>query len=298
MKIINVLNLQKNYGDIKAVNNISFDVDEGSLFAFLGKNGAGKSTTINIISTLLSKTNGDITINNYKLGIDDDKIRNSIGVVFQESILDKDLTVYENLLIRGSMYNLDKKKTIEKIKELSEVFDIKNILNQKYGTLSGGQKRIVDISKGLINNPKILILDEPTTGLDPKIRIKLWESLKKLREIHKLTIFLTTHYIEETQYADKVVIINKGEIIATGTPSELKNKFSMSYLKIVLKDENNLKLIKKYNYTQKADEIIITFKDSFEALTLLNKIKNEVDSFEIFNGNMDDVFLNVNQEVI
>ncbi len=297
MKIISVKNLSKSYENIKVVNNISFDVDKGSLFAFLGRNGAGKSTTINIMSTLLEKTSGEVIINGNNVGGDDKKIRNDIGVVFQESLLDKDLTVYENLMIRGSMYNLNKDELVKKINELSEIFSLDSILNRKYGSLSGGQKRIVDISKALINSPEILILDEPTTGLDPEIRVTLWDTLKMLREKKGLTIFLTTHYMEETRFADKVVIINKGEIIAEGTPSELKNKYSKSYLKITLKDTENNKLLEGYEYKKSVDEIMITFKTPFEALDFINKNKEDILSFEIFNGDMDDVFLKANEVI-
>lgn len=294
MKIISIENLCKSYGDRRAVNKISFDVEEGSLFAFLGKNGAGKSTTINIISTLLKSTSGKVIVNGFELGKENEKIKNSIGIVFQESILDKNLTVYENLIIRGSMYKISKIELVKKIEELTKIFDLESILHQKYGSLSGGQKRIVDISKGLINSPKILILDEPTTGLDPEIRIKLWDILKNLRMEKGLTIFLTTHYMEETKFADKVIIINKGEIIAEGTPSELKNKYSKSYLKLVLKD-NNTEILKGYDYGINGDAIVIAFKTCFDVLDYVNKNKADILSFEIYNGDMDDVFLKVNE---
>ncbi len=292
MKIVKVENLSKSYGDKVAVDNISFDVDEGSLFAFLGKNGAGKSTTINIIATLLEKNQGEITINGNEVGKNDNKIKSEIGVVFQESLLDGNLTVYENLVIRGSMFNLSKDSVERKINELTEIFGIESILKQKYATLSGGQKRIVDITKGLINSPKLLILDEPTTGLDPEIRVKLWDILKVLREQKGLTIFLTTHYMEETKLADKVVIISKGKIIAEGTPSELKSKYSKVYLKCVfIKDPP----LDNLQYTKSADETTITFKDSFEALDFVNKNRDSIISFEIFSGDMDDVFLKANE---
>ncbi len=297
MKIIKVENLSKSYDSIKAVDNISFDVEEGSFFAFLGKNGAGKSTTINIIATLLEKTEGKVFIENFEVGKDDEAIKNIIGVVFQDSILDKGLTVYENLIIRGSMYKLSKGEIVKKIDELVNVFDLKDILNQKYGTLSGGQRRLVDITKALINTPKVLILDEPTTGLDPKIRLKLWEALNKLRANTGLTIFLTTHYMEETKNADEVLIINKGKIVAKGTPSELKKEFSKSYVKFAIKEGSDLKFLENYEYTKNTDEISIAFKDSFESLDFINGIKDKVLTFEIYNGDMDDVFLNVNEEV-
>ncbi len=297
MKIIRIENLCKNYDTIKAVDNISFEVEEGSLFAFLGKNGAGKSTTINIIATLLEKTEGSVYIDNLEVGKDDEKIKNIIGVVFQESILDKELTVYENLVIRGSMYKLSKGEIVRKINQLVEIFDLKEILSQKYGTLSGGQRRLVDVTKALINTPKVLILDEPTTGLDPKIRLKLWDALNKLRETTGLTIFLTTHYMEETKNADEVVIINKGKIVAKGTPSELKNEYSKSYVKFTLKDGLDNKFLANYKYLQNTNEITIAFNNSFESLEFINGIKDRILTFEIYNGDMDDVFLNVNGEV-
>ena len=227
---ITVKNLTKKYDDFTAVNSISFDVEEGELFAFLGENGAGKSTTINILCTILDKTAGDVKVFGNELSKDDDKIRNLIGIVFQNSVLDKKLTVGENLMTRGAYYGLNKKRIKERLEPYMDDFEIGEIWNRKYEKLSGGQRRRVDIVRALINDPKILFLDEPTTGLDPKSRKIVWDHIRKLKKEKQLTIFLTTHYMEETTDADEVKILEHGNIIASGTPAQLKSRYSRSKL--------------------------------------------------------------------
>ena len=220
--IIEVKNLVKNYKDVHAVNDISFTVEEGSFFAFLGINGAGKSTTINILCTVLEKTSGNVKIGGYDLDKEKNKIKELIGIVFQGSVLDKQLTVKENLESRASYYGLNKKKSPKRIESLTQTFDLSEILKRKYGTLSGGQRRRVDIARALINRPKLLFLDEPTTGLDPKTRLQVWEIIYNLRKETGLTVFLTTHYMEETVDCDNVVIIDSGKIVANDSPHNLK----------------------------------------------------------------------------
>ena len=228
MNIIEVRDLTKKYGEHPAVDGISFDVKEGELFAFLGENGAGKSTTINIICTILGKTSGEVRVCSHVLGKEDDKIRKEIGIVFQNSVLDDVLTVEENLYTRGSYYGLSKKQINERIMEFYESFELGEIMKRKYAQLSGGQRRRVDIVRALLNKPKILFLDEPTTGLDPKSRKIVWDYITYLRRERGMTIFLTTHYMEETRDADHVVILDKGKVIARGTPSELKSEYTSS----------------------------------------------------------------------
>lgn len=213
--IIEVKNLVKNYKDVHAVNDISFTVEEGSFFAFLGINGAGKSTTINILCTVLEKTSGNVKIGGYDLDKEKNKIKELIGIVFQGSVLDKQLTVKENLESRASYYGLNKKEIAKRIESLTQTFDLSEILKRKYGTLSGGQRRRVDIARALINRPKLLFLDEPTTGLDPKTRLQVWEIIHNLRKETGLTVFLTTHYMEETVDCDNVVIMIRAKLLPT-----------------------------------------------------------------------------------
>ncbi len=296
MNVIKVENLTKKYGNVVAVNNISFNVKEGDFFAFLGPNGAGKTTTINILCTILKNNSGNVEINNYKLGTEDENIRNSIGVVFQTSHLDNLLTVYENIKIRANFYNISNELFSKRIVYISEMMGIKDILGRRYGTLSGGQKRRVDIARALINEPKILFLDEPTTGLDPQTRKKVWEMIESIQEKNKTTIFLTTHYMEEAVNADKVAIIDNGKIIINETPMKLKEKYANNILKAIVNDNkllfdylNN----QKYEYKIKVDSIDIKIKTSKEALKILKDIEKNLSSFEVLEGNMDQVFINL-----
>ena len=289
---ISVKDLKKNYKEHEAVKGISFDVKEGEFFAFLGENGAGKSTTINMLCTILSKTSGDVRIFGHELGKEDDSIRNLIGIVFQNSVLDNKLTVKENLLTRGAYYGLNKKQVLERIKPFMESFELAEIWNRRYEGLSGGQRRRVDIMRALIHDPKILFLDEPTTGLDPKSRMLVWEHIRRLKEEKNLTIFLTTHYMEETSDADNVVILDKGRIIAKGTPSTLKTDYASSHLVwYVDKNEKAEEVIKGYDWRYDSDHYNVDFKGSITELLYRNR--DLIRDFEIKKGSMDDVFLNL-----
>ncbi len=289
---ISVKELKKNYKEHEAVKGISFDVKEGEFFAFLGENGAGKSTTINMLCTILSKTSGDVRIFGHELGKEDDSIRNLIGIVFQNSVLDNKLTVKENLLTRGAYYGLNKKQVLERIKPFMESFELAEIWNRRYERLSGGQRRRVDIMRALIHDPKILFLDEPTTGLDPKSRMLVWEHIRRLKEEKNLTIFLTTHYMEETSDADNVVILDKGRIIAKGTPSTLKTDYASSHLVwYVDKNEKAEEVIKGYDWRYDSDHYNVDFKGSITELLYRNR--DLIRDFEIKKGSMDDVFLNL-----
>ena len=294
MKAISVSNLTKKYGDITAVNNITFDVEKNSFFAFLGKNGAGKSTTINIIATLLDMNEGDINVLGFKIGKDDKKIREKIGVVFQQSMLDGLLTVNENLKIRASFYGITDSDLKKRLAELYEFLEFSDFADQRYGNLSGGQKRKSDIARALLNWPEILILDEPTTGLDPKSRKDIWELINKLRVEKEITIFLTTHYMEEVLDASKVVVIDNGVILAQGSSEELRAKYSNDRVKIIPK--NGLEKILQadnVDYYISNDTINIKLDSCFDGIEVVKKYEKHIEEFEILRGDMDDVFLNI-----
>lgn len=293
--IIEVNNLVKNYGNVEAVKNISFSVKKGAFFAFLGENGAGKSTTINILCTVLEKTSGDVKVCGYDLNTEKDKIRNSIGIVFQGSVLDGDLTIYENLKCRASLYGYNKKEIDERINKISESLDLHNLLNRRYSKLSGGQRRRADIARALINDPQILFLDEPTTGLDPQTRISVWNTIDNLRK-NGLTVFLTTHYMEETKLCDDVIILDEGKIKAQGSPKELKSKYANDHLIWYINesdDSNKLLNDMGYDYKYNKDAYIIRINDSEDATKLLLAHKDSITDYEVVKGNMDSVFLNI-----
>ncbi len=290
--IIEIKNLKKSYGENKAVDDISFSVKEGSLFAFLGINGAGKSTTINIICSILKKDSGQVTINGFDLDTESAKIKPLIGVVFQNSVLDQNLSVLDNLTTRAGFYGLSGKAWNARLTELSQLLQLAPILKKSLKNLSGGQKRRVDIARGLINYPKILILDEPTTGLDPQTRKTIWELIEKLRKERKMTVFLTTHYMEEANKADKVVMIDKGHIVATDTPHKLKNKYSSDYLKIYMpRNEDFEAQLKEFEYL--GDCYLIKIKDSLQAKEFIKIYDEYLNDFEVIKGDMDDVFLKI-----
>lgn len=295
MKMIEVKDLVKNYKDVKAVKGISFSVEEGAFFAFLGVNGAGKSTTINVLCTVLDKTSGSVTIGGYDLDRERTKIKELIGIVFQNSVLDKQLTVKENLISRAAYYGLSKKEAKQRVQELSDIFELSEILNRRYDRLSGGQRRRVDVARALINRPKLLFLDEPTTGLDPMTRVKVWEIIHKLREETGLTVFLTTHYMEETVACDDVVILDDGRIAAHGTPHHLKEQYASNRLIWYTPQsaENDALLNKEgLRYEYSLDSYKIELSEIKRATELLRKY-DQINDYEFIKGNMDDVFLNV-----
>ena len=240
--IIEIKNLSKNYGEIKAVTDLSFCVKEGELFAFLGVNGAGKSTVINIMCSQLTKDKGEILIDGLSLDENVDEIKTKLGVVFQNSYLDNPLTVYDNLESRAALYGLVGEAFQKRLTELVELLDFKDLLNRKLKNLSGGQKRRIDIARSLLHKPKILILDEPTTGLDPQTRKKIWNVISTLRKNENMTVFLTTHYMEEASDADYVVIIDQGQVCAKGTPLELKNAYTGDFITLYSTSEEVVKI--------------------------------------------------------
>ena len=290
--IIKIENLEKSFGKVKAVRKINLEVYEGSLFAFLGINGAGKSTTISMMYGGLKIDSGRITICGKDVATHLDKIKNQIGVVFQDSVLDKTLTVYENLKFRAGFYGIFGQDFKARYQELEKLFDLAEIKNQKIQKLSGGQKRRVDIARAIIHQPKILILDEPTTGLDPGTRSKVWRIISKLREDYKMTIFLTTHYMEEAADADYVTILDKGRIIAEGTPLELKTQYATDILHLYGVDESEVKKL-KIPYQKIHKDFQIKVKNSALVTQLIVKNPELFQDFELIKSTLDDVFLAV-----
>ena len=290
--IIKIENLEKSFGETKAVRKINLEVYEGSLFAFLGINGAGKSTTISMMYGGLKIDSGRITICGQDVATHLDKIKNQIGVVFQDSILDKTLTVYENLKFRAGFYGIFGQEFKARYQELEKLFDLAEIKNQKIQKLSGGQKRRVDIARAIIHQPKILILDEPTTGLDPGTRSKVWRIISKLREDFKMTIFLTTHYMEEAADADYVTILDKGRIIAEGTPLELKTQYATDVLHLYGVKEADVKKL-KLPYQKIHKDFQIKVKNSAVVTQLIVKNPELFQDFELIKSTLDDVFLAV-----
>ena len=295
-KIIQVKNLKKSYGDIDAVKGIDFYVEKGKLFAFVGPNGAGKSTTIDMICTLLKPDEGEVIINGNHLGKHDSRIRSDIGVVFQDGLLDSLLSVKENLTIRGNFYKLSKKEMKNAVKAAADATGIWDFIDRPYGKLSGGQKRRADIARALINSPKILFLDEPTTGLDPQTRKNIWDTIEEMQRRSGMTVFLTTHYMEEAAKADYLIVIDNGEISAKGTPSQLRERYSNDALRITPLD---IELLCQYlnkadiPYEVESGIVVIKLKSTLDSLSILPMIKDKISGFEVIRGTMDDTFIGI-----
>lgn len=290
--IIEIEHLSKSFKDVKAVSDLSFCVKEGELFAFLGINGAGKSTTINIMCGQLSRDGGDVRVCGSDPALESDAVRANIGVVFQNSVLDKDLTVYQNLKSRAALYGIFGEQFKARLAELAELLGFEDLLNRTLGKLSGGQKRRIDIARALLHDPKILILDEPTTGLDPQTRTTLWAVIGELRKKRNMTVFLTTHYMEEAADADYVVIIDSGKIAASGTPLQLKNDYTGDYITIYgVKEEQIKSLGAPYEAIRDAYRVFVP--DTKAATELILKFPELFCDYEITKGKMDDVFLAV-----
>ena len=291
-KIIQIDHLSKSFGDVKAVQDLSFHVKEGELFAFLGVNGAGKSTTINIMCGQLPKDSGDILIDGYSLDKDLDSIKSKLGVVFQNSVLDSALSVYDNMESRAALYGFVGKAFRDRLSVLSEMLEFGDILKRPVGKLSGGQRRRIDVARALFHNPKILVLDEPTTGLDPQTRKTLWKVISELRKNENMTVFLTTHYMEEASEADYVVILDNGKISAEGTPLELKNAYTGDYITIYGASQDEIKLLGT-EYEQIKDAYRLFVPNTRAATKLILKYPELFRDYEITKGKMDDVFLAV-----
>lgn len=292
MNVIEINGLTKKFKDVTAVKDLSFKVKEGELFAFLGLNGAGKSTTISIMCGQLEKDKGKVIIDGTDLDSNVDRIKSELGVVFQNSVLDKALTVKDNLQSRAALYGITGKRFKEKLRELSELLEFEDLLKRTVGKLSGGQRRRIDIARALLHSPKILILDEPTTGLDPQTRKTLWNVISQLRKENKMTVFLTTHYMEEASDADYVVILDNGEIAAEGTPLQLKNTYTGDFITLYNSTIEQADML-GMKYETVRDGFRIAVPNTETATELIVKYSELFKDYEILKGKMDDVFLAV-----
>lgn len=303
-KMIEVKELNKSFGDVHAVCDLSFKVKDGEFFAFLGENGAGKSTTISIICGELPKDSGTVTVNGENTENDSDAVKRSIGAVFQESALDKQLTVRDNLKNRAALYGIYGKEFEDRLSELAKLLDFEDLLGRspgrqrKLGQLSGGQRRRIDVARALLHKPTILILDEPTTGLDPQTRRTLWNVIAKLRKENGMTVFLTTHYMEETADADYVVIMDKGRICAEGSPISLKNRYTGDFITLYGVSEDDVSALGLPCLTAGQTERLggayrVKVENTAAATKLIIAHPELFNDYEITKGNMDDVFLAV-----
>ena len=290
--IMEISHLYKSFGEVKAVQDLNFCVKKGELFAFLGVNGAGKSTTINIMCGELRKDSGSVRICGADLDREPDSIRRKLGVVFQGSVLDKDLSVRDNLRSRAALYGIHGKAFEKRLEELTELLDFADLLKRPLGKLSGGQRRRIDIARALLHEPKILILDEPTTGLDPQTRTNLWQVIGRLRREQGMTVFLTTHYMEEAADADYVVIIDHGRIAAEGTPLTLKNTYTGDFITLYGITEEQVKTLGA-SYESIRDAYRVFVKDTAAATELILRYPEIFQDYEITKGKMGDVFLAV-----
>lgn len=293
-KIIEIKGLYKSYGEIEAVKGLDFFVERGKLFAFLGPNGAGKSTTIDMICTFLAPDAGTVSIDGLRLGKQDAEIRKIIGAVFQDGVLDELLTVEENLRVRGSFYGLRGRTLKQAVLETAELTGITGLLKRPYGKLSGGQRRRCDIARALVHTPKILFLDEPTTGLDPQTRRYIWDMITEIRRKNEMTVFLTTHYMEEAAAADYVIVLDQGEISAKGTPAELKDEYSSD--RLLLSSHAPEALAERLreaglSFSAYADSFSLPLPSTLDALEILERCRGLFDSFEVVKGTMDDAFI-------
>lgn len=295
---IKVKGLKKYFGEIKAVDDIGFSVEKGELFGFLGVNGAGKSTTINMLCTLWKPTEGEMEICGLRVGKEDEEIRRRIGVVYQENCLDGRLTVKENLFIRGALYEKNSRRLKESIQNICERLELSGVMGRPFAKLSGGQKRRCEIARALVNTPEIMFLDEPTTGLDPATRKKVWECLHRLRKEENMTIFLTTHYMEEAAKASHVAIIDGGHLKEYGTPFSLKEVYAKDKLRLIPRKGAEAALEERlrdmpFTMKRKEEYYVMTVPESLASLPVLEQAGELLAGYEMIQGSMDDVFLNV-----
>lgn len=294
--IIKVKNFSKTYGDFTAVNDISFEVEEGTIFAFLGPNGAGKSTTINTLCTIFEKTSGTLEIDGKDVTNQKSEVRSAIGVVFQDSTLDAKMTIEENLKMHCVFYHVPKKEVEERIQFVLDLVDLVGERKKLVGALSGGMKRRVEIARGLIHYPKVLFLDEPTTGLDPQTRAHIWEYIIKLQKERNITIFLTTHYMEEAEICNKIAIIDRGIIVAHDTPYALKREYTRDKAFITTKDGTKLEqmlLEYKLNFVKKEGYYKVDAEPIDILLEVISLQKENITDIEIKKGTFNDVFLEI-----
>ncbi len=288
--IIEIRNLYKSYGEVKAVQDVSFRVKEGELFAFLGVNGAGKSTTINILCAQLRKDSGEIYIGGRELDKNLDDAKRSLGVVFQNSVLDGNLTVKDNLRSRAALYGIFGQEFESRLQELTELLSFADLLKRPVGKLSGGQRRRIDVARALLHRPRILVLDEPTTGLDPQTRKLLWDVITDLRHRENMTVFLTTHYMEEAAEADYIVVLEGGKVAAEGTPLALKNTYTSDYITLYGVAEDEVKAL-GLPYEAMREGYRVTVENTAVATDLICKHPALFRDYELTKGKMDDVFL-------
>jgi multidrug/hemolysin transport system ATP-binding protein len=300
--VLDVRELRKWYGQVRAVDGISMRAERGELFGFLGVNGAGKSTSINMLCTLLKPSGGSASVCGWELGKDDEEIRRCIGVVYQENGLDRELTVKENLMVRGLLYERDRRKLKRQLEFVSEVLEMEDLLSRRYGKLSGGQKRRCEIARALLHQPRLLFLDEPTTGLDPVTRAAVWNSVELLREKTDMTVFLTTHYMEEAAKADHIAIIDAGKVREMGTPFSLKERYAADMLRLIFRGDQEKRngevclAQMGISWKERQEGLVVSLSDSMEALPILSILREReigLEGFEVVQGTMDDVFLNV-----
>jgi len=302
MNIIEVKNLTKKFGKFTAVDAVSFEVKKGEIFGFLGPNGAGKSTTINMLATLLPPTSGDAFINNFSCTKDTDEVRRSIGLVFQDPSLDDKLTAEENLRFHARLYGVphsEYEKRMEEVLKLVDLFDRRREVVKHF---SGGTKRRLEIARGLIHYPTVLFLDEPTLGLDPQTRASLWDYILKLKREKQMTIFMTTHYMSEAEYCDRIGIIDKGKIMALDSPKNLKRALGgdivMVHSSKIFELEKELKKL-KLNYKKEDESFQIKTREGETFLPkLLKELKTSVDRVEMREPTLEDVFLHLTGRAI
>lgn len=290
--IIDIEHLNKSFGSVKAVQDLSFHVRQGELFAFLGVNGAGKSTTISIICGQLGKDSGKVEVCGKDIDHGLEHITRRLGVVFQNSVLDMALTVTDNLRSRAALYGITGKAFRKRVGELAELLDFGDLMDRTVGKLSGGQRRRIDIARALLHGPDILILDEPTTGLDPQTRRLLWDVVQQLRRGENMTVFLTTHYMEEAADADYVVILDSGRIAAEGTPLALKNAYTGDFITLYGIDDAQADSL-GLPYEKLREAVRVQVPDTAAATSLIVAHPDIFRDYEITKGRMDDVFLAV-----
>jgi ABC-2 type transport system ATP-binding protein len=303
MSIVKVEHLVKRYGDIAAVDNISFEVEEGTIFGFLGPNGAGKTTTINVLCTLLSATSGIASINGHDCMKDSSEVRKSIGIVFQDTTLDKELTAYENLAFHAYLYKVKKSEISSRVNDalqFVELYERKDDLVKKF---SGGMKRRLEVARGLIHRPRVLFLDEPTLGLDPQSRARLWEFITEMPKKHNVTIFMTTHYMEEAEVCDRIAIIDNGKIIAGGSPEELKKTVGGDVISLKTTDNKRAKeeIKKLFNIDaeEKQGELYLTTGKGDACIPeLIRGLADMVISVKLQRPTLNDVFLRLTGKAI
>jgi multidrug/hemolysin transport system ATP-binding protein len=294
--VITVDALSKRFGDVQAVNDLSFTIEDGELFALLGSNGAGKSTTIACMTTTLNFDAGQITVNGLDVTRDQEDIRRQIGIVFQSSLLDKRLTVQENLALKAALYRIDQAR----VPEVLDLVSATEFSDRMYDKLSGGEKRRVDIARALLHSPPVMFLDEPTSGLDPQSRAQVWDAINRLREEDLVTVVLTTHYMEETEEADHVVVVDHGCLVTEGTPTELRSAFSAPVLRLMVasdRDAQKLELMLERTrpglWWTENDAYRVEVRDAQDAMRVLDIYRPVLADFEFVHGSMDDVFLNL-----